>query len=267
MKKVLAMIVAGLVGTAAHASWIVIYEDDFAGDAGPGTDTKPLVEPDGFEHQIGAGNVYIDGSGRLHTGDGGVTSRYDVNLGEVITDNWTAIRWEATIGTPSENHWFGLGFSETGTRSFTTSVGGVNPGVGPWIQFRADGEGTMRGGAGTNNASSQVDFNYEGGDVVDIVFTFNIAEQTGTLSVNGTAIVFDNDSTVFPIVYTNNDGTSLPVIQWASIQWTSQDSIEEGGAYISHSTISVIPEPGTLGLLGMALIGLMAVRRRYRSTL
>ncbi len=244
--KILAAIAAvACMGASAQAEWNVIYEDDFAGEAGPALKTEPLIKPAGFQHNVdwvSDDELLLDGDGRMYTdSELNTTARYNVDLGSIITDDpdITTIRWEATIRTPSISNWFGIGFSKEGENSFTSAVSDV----GPWVQFRRDGSGTIRGGGGTDNASEITSFNYSGGDLVEVEFLFNIEDQTVSLWIDGNAIEFDDGAggttTEFPIVHTINGTAREPEIRWAQIQWTNQDDIDGGGAYISHSRISV----------------------------
>ncbi len=246
MRALTSFIVLTLTALSTHAYWDIIYEDDFAGDAGSAANTEPMIEPEGFQQQVGEGTVLMDGDGNIHT-DGAGTARYDVDLGSILTDDpsITDIKWDVTLGSPTPqeaSNWFGLGFSETGTGSLTGSAEG-----GPWAAIYghlSGGRVQLRGGPGTSNGSGTAStglWDISEQQELQVSFQFNITEQTASVTINGTAVEFDNGqggtTAEWPVVY--GDGNIEPPVRWASMQWTAQLDPADGGAFVSYSRISV----------------------------
>ncbi len=130
--------------------------------------------------------------------------------------------------------------------------------AGPIIQFNPASV-ILRGGTwGGGNTSAAFYNPYSLGSVITAEMTYHVAAGTMDLAINGSTV-----TNGFALNHEYPVGTSSdPVVYWLQAQLRIQPSVADGGAYIDSLQVSTIPEPATLGMIGMVGLAILFVRRK-----
>lgn len=163
------------------------------------------------------------------------------------------------------------------TETFNTTIGGGAPASGytftsgPFSYSMTTSVGTLYSGSGlfgVMNNTSSLTINFLSGNINAVganFFETNAIDQfvSSPISISlsdGTALTYTPTSTSDYRGFIAGPGiyfTSLTMAAGGSGQWESLDNLTVGNVVRSN-----VPEPGSVALLGLGLIGLMAARRR-----
>lgn len=180
------------------------------------------------------------------------------------------------IATCPSGYCFGVGPTSIGTNGFivtytATPSGALLGGPGGYYGLSNNGSWQNLAYAATNADAGNVRFTF-GSAVSSVGGWMNYSPDNGaapTISAfdgSNTLIASYDLSTLAPITATGMDQSEFRGISYAG----GITSFEIGGSYILTQDLSAnmttVPEPTTMVLMGAGLLGLVALRRRQRSS-
>ena len=239
-------ITAGLVAlvTLSNASATILYQDDFDGLATDGLGgTTPDITTDG-NAWAGGGLFNADGSVEevpSNPGHSGAWLPFEPEAGNL---------YEATLTinpTSGGNNWISLGFAQQG---FDDRIIDVQGSVSVWIR---DNKATTNGFEYWVGLWNPGNITTAPPNLPDTAIDVKIIlDATDADSSNWTA-AFEVNGTAFPAL-TAGAG-DLGNIQYVGISTSS------AGGFVDDFQLSIVPEPGSLALLGMGCLTFMRRRR------
>ena len=228
----------------------------------PATARADLVV-NGDEFRIDFSDVFVPGSGNWNVltntdddlGDSGTLSEWTVGATRTAT-------WEITdsfmAGTWSGDHW-----------------GTEDP---DWVAREAITDSFCVGG--TSDYTGEVEFGSLAGDLkytLTLIASRDRTPRIGDYFVKGVDGTYDfSDGDVSDDFYAKEDGfTGHKQMVWTEVEpyWTGSEytiSLKlagdggDGYSYANALRIEVVPEPATMGLLGLGFAGMAVLRRRRR---
>ena len=242
-KKTVGVLLTVMVVVAVHAE--VIVQDFFTGmSAGDNVSNSVLEVGSG----TWAGSLESNGGNIMRAPaspgltEGASIALPDFNVGDIITIKARAAETDSTTA------WFGIGFSDS---SDVLSTLGNNT---PWATFTAaTGNVNVFGGTSTQNGTGLL--TRSSGAVGTVPTLMEFIYDTGA----GTVTTIYGGETVQDGVSITTSGT--PTLDHAFFVMRSPAGGGPPGSYLVDFEVSVIPEPATLGLIGISLSGLFVVRR------
>ncbi|HEY3838612.1 MAG TPA: autotransporter-associated beta strand repeat-containing protein, partial [Bryobacteraceae bacterium] len=248
-----ALTFSGGGGTGAGAT--ALFTPDNSTDGGlakNGSGTLTLAGASTYTGvtNINAGNLRVDNTAGSATGTGTVLVNSNATVGgtgtiagpTVVGPNAGAI---ATLdpgnGAPGRLT-FSSSLAITPNARFNVKIGGTTAGT-TYDQVRVGGALTLLG---------NLNVNLTGGFVPSVGQTFYILDDTGTASPTGT---FANAPGG---IYTDSTGTVY------TVTYASHDPADMSNSDLNDVSLTVVPEPASLGLLALGSLCLLARRRRDR---
>jgi hypothetical protein len=248
------LLVAGL---CLSAQATVIFEDNFTGASGTLLNGRSpnLVNTEG--------NTYTAPTSLLLNGSGWAVSTNGSGSASIamptLTANETVIMTAVLRPRNTANNWMGFGFTDVVGSLATEGIA--------WAFLRGGthsngGRVTVNSGDGTTGAlysSTAAEVGWAGAtDPSTMKITYTVG--TGNMKVElGTQTVFEG-----LIAYNGAAGTPAPLeaLNYFTFQWSSQN-IDTSAApgYFDSIKVEVIPEPATIGMLGLGAIVAALIRR------
>jgi hypothetical protein len=241
------------------ANAAVILQDDFSGlDGDDLTDQTPSM----IDHSISnntwtgsAGSFDYNGSGQVEFNWGGNYrgAYFEIDGSYGATD---ILRLTAEVSVPAGSGWFAIGFA-------TNNVYDANSHNTPWVIMNSDGatapgSGSLFSGPGATGAKAMdPGANWTTGSYNTVMIEYDLNDDGDG---NGIASFYVNGSLIATNTAMGGAAEMPPYLMMAGHQLssaspTSLDSIK----------LEVVPEPGTLGLIGMIFLGGAALyRKRFR---
>jgi len=251
------LLVAGLSLSAQAA---IIYQDDFSGTAGSLLNGRaPNVVNTTGNTYTAASVLELNGSGRAVSSNGGGYA--SIALPAVTEDD--VVVMEAVFRPRSSNdNWMAFGLAKESAADLT------NHGTA-WVNLRGGphangGRVTVFSGNATSGQLYQTATPPEAGwagatDPSTMKITYTV--KTGNMKVElGANTVFEG-----LIDYNGVADTPAPLsaIDHFTLQWSGQDlSTSATPGYFDSVTVSVIPEPATIGMLGLGTLVTLGIRRK-----
>lgn len=241
-------IVSVVVMMACWAGADIIYSNNFTGAEGVDPTTVATVDP-------GLGSTYsatgLNGTGQL-VSTGAAASFFRVKLSET---GLTApeIKLTAAIRASSTN-WVGIGFQGEDEGRLNQT----NSNSGPWFFATPTGL-TIRGGSGTAADTSTVSFTgvHSAGALLEFEMTYYTDTGTLDLLINGSVI-----TNGLVIVHRDPSGNLAdPVIKYLAVGFHATPLDDTG--YVDSIVVEAIPEPATIGMLGLGGLVALLLRRQY----
>jgi len=197
----LAIVLTG--GVSLDAAGEVVFQDFFTDSSGNITNSVPWLDVEGNGWQTGASvsQLALDGSGHVY--NSAVSAGTATGVPLIPIGPHGSMTASALVKLPTgSTEWVGLGFANSNL--FLSANGG---GSGPWLQAQGNGNLTLYGGTGLNNAVTAVSAFSNSGNPVQVFLTYDNFHGTasaGTVSGGVTNLVFSQ----WPL--TNSAGVSAP---------------------------------------------------------
>jgi hypothetical protein len=191
------------VAIAVNASAEIVFQDFFTHPATNLTNSAPWIDVQGNGWQAdGSGSqLVLDGGGHVY--NSATSAGTSVGVPLIPIGPHGSLTASATMELPvGSTEWIGLGFADS--NSFLSANGS---GSGPWLQVQGNGNMTLYGGAGLNNATTVATAFTNNGNPVQIFLTtdaFHGTASAGTMGGGITNFVFDR----WPL--TNSAGAIIP---------------------------------------------------------
>ncbi|MCC5846503.1 MAG: PEP-CTERM sorting domain-containing protein [Verrucomicrobia bacterium] len=265
----------GAVFLGATASAAIVFQDDFstgtAADAGYfhfGTTGSNLAT----DNSGGTLDYAYTSSAANRSGVYKTFSGQTLAVGEILTLSFSI---DGRTLRSGENHAFRWAIGNLGDPSAITVSGGgpfgsdldsatpLDGGTREMYQFSASTGATNGFGQYVTGSSSPV---HNAGGSATAITSFSGPASIGTtgdatvvLSITRTATGFEFDQTAFG---SSTSGTLVGGTDFFNALAFSMNNAGDYDFSLSDVTVSVIPEPSTLLLLGISLISALALRRR-----
>jgi len=263
-------VVLGLLGAGTAARGAVLISDNFDNVASGGNinGRTPTATLNGATWATGTGTFLGNGGGGLSADSTKTQSAYvDIGAG-YLSNNPGVYDLSLDITNPSGvagSSWIGFGLAPEVT------AGGVNSGqnlasanAAPWLLFRVNGQEIVFQGPGNSGVAA---FTSSNGFVsTGAAHTFRIQLDTTGANwalnsyLDGTQLDLNAGSaTSSTYTYATNPTTSHYVAMSTGVNGAG------GVGTVDNLVLTgpvAVPEPGTIGLLGVAGVGLLGRRRR-----
>jgi len=223
------LLVVGLAGiVSVNASAEVVFQDFFNPPATNITNSIPWIDVEGNSWQSGAlaSQLVSDGNGHVYNSAASAGTAVGVPL--IPIGPHGSMTASALVSLPAgSTEWVGIGFANSNL--FLSAAGS---GSGPWLQLQGNGNLTLYGGAGLNNAATVANAFTNNGNPVQGFLTcdiFHMTASAGTISGGATNLVFNK----WPL--TNSAGMIAPrylVLQMstnlttATARWASAIAVD-----------------------------------------
>ena len=184
----LAVVLTGLAGQRGLAE--VVFQDFFTQPAGNITNSVPWIDVEGNGWQSGASasQLALDGSGHVYNSAASAGTAVGVPL--IPIGPHGSMTASALVELPvGSAEWVGIGFANSNL--FLSADGS---GSGPWLEVQGNGNMTLYGGAGLNNAATVPNAFTNSGNPVQVFLTYDACHATasvGTTSGGVTNLVFN----------------------------------------------------------------------------
>lgn len=194
------------------------------------------------------------------TDDSGDTLGTRVNQVEgwtAVDSNWSMFTHTSYASKSVTDGVYGLSINDGATATVTSDPIAYAVTAGQMMTLTFDmGVNSLTGGVNSDNFTGNIYF--DGGAAV----TFGTQQVTSTVDLNAGGAY--GLGSLYRNVYTSTiavpaDATSL-VLDFVA----ANSSTGSSQAYVDNINLSVVPEPATFGLLGLAFGGLVAMRRRKK---
>ena len=240
---------------------------EFTTRAGGGTLVyqTPYVDPNWYENPVdgnssNGGGMYIAPEDySLHLASGAGTANVMVDHNFVNQEILDAGGFRVSVdinGYANSSAGFGGAFAIGMTRAEAMATGDAGLGTT-----------TMTGAFGSSTSTSDFWCSMRGDSSMAYgtgsVNSYAAGAKTGTISAEFTFDSFLAGSTVNYTVFYNDTEVDTGTFTWSddNSNYIGMDARDSSGVLLDNFTIETIPEPATLGLIGMASIGLLALRR------
>ncbi len=251
----LAAAVVGTIGVAATtASASIIYQDNFTGSTTVGTlnGAAPTVD-NGSSATWTASNAWADSG---YTSDGGnqrqnayLTFATSPGMLYTLTAGLDVTGTGTTTPSGSGNYWLGLGFITTLSTTGGWDAGGASPWVLSGYQAANDavfGGPGLAGGQGFSPG------------ITSGVNTYSIVLNTGSASYSY-QVLLTNSAVSNDLIGSGTFSTN-PFINAVGMQ----NGLGIGQVSNFSLTSSPVPEPATLGLVGVGALGMLLIGRKRK---
>ena len=215
--------------------------------------------------------IYTDSSADIDPGIANGGGTLDI-LSMEVTHNATDLMFSLTVnGNITTTDWgnFMIGISTGGTGTPTgngwarpinldSSTTDMDFWIGSWVNAGGGSELWAYGGASWTGPSALGSYSFTAGTTSQIDYTVPLA----TLGLGtGDTFYFDAYSSGGGGTDSAVDALSNPNV---SITSWSQTYTSDSGTGLSSYTVTAIPEPATMALLGMGALSMLGLRRRRR---
>lgn len=255
LKRVMGVAVAIAMVSGSTALAAVVFQDDFGGSGGPLNGTTPDITTGGEVWE--AGDTWLDNGTALSpiaSGPNGQAAHLDFTPADGLV--YTA---EATVLNPQPN-WIGFGFfpDDPAGGDWTVQDFSVRHSNAPgyaWMLDRNSSGNDQEGFLGGGTAGGQP----WNGDVVDPTSAVSIKIVLDTTAANWTAEWFINGTSQgAPVAYGSAGNPGIGGIGFSH----DRSADPNNGGLIRDFSLTVVPEPTSLALAGLSLVGLFASRKR-----
>ena len=167
----------------------VVFQDFFAQPATNLTNSVPWIDVQGNGWQTGAAasQLALDGNGHVYNSAASAGTAAGVPL--IPIGPHGSMTASALLQLPAgSTEWIGIGFANSNL--FLSASGSDS---GPWLQVQGNGNMTLYGGAGLNNAATVANAFTNSGNPVQVFLaydSFHTTASAGTISDGGTNFVF-----------------------------------------------------------------------------
>lgn len=252
--------VATVAGLAGAVSASVIYQDNFSGSSGANTLNGATLSVDN-----GTSTTWTAGSTAGYTGfaDNGNTSEA-ANSGIIAYLNFTpadgnVYTLSAGMQDNSGGSWLALGFmtNPMTNNRFDQPDSSGGPGATPWALVHSPpSSGTYIGSLFTGPAATVYGQNFSPPSGSSATGSQNISIVLNTGNSNWTYQVFDNGTSVSPVEGFQNPNPAIVAV--------GLNNMGAASGQFSNFNLSVspVPEPATLGLVGVGALGLLLLKRQ-----
>ena len=217
------LIFALVAGANMGASAENVFQDYFTQPAGNITNSVPLIDVQGNGWQTGGAvsQLALDGGGHVYNSAASAGTAAGVPLIPIGPHGSFTASVLAQLPVNS-TEWIGIGFASSNL--FLSANGS---GSGPWLQLQGNGNMTLYGGAGLNNAKTVANAYTNNGSPFQVFLTYDAFHTTasaGTISSGITNWVFNqwpvtnSAGVIAPRYFVLQMSTNLttPTARWAS---------------------------------------------------
>jgi hypothetical protein len=258
-------------GTAAHGAVLVSDNFDSVATGSNINGRTPNTTVNGAKWVASTADFFGNGAGGLNA-DSRLTRSGFVDVGSYLSSNPGLYELSLDINQPStlpsDTSWIGFGFAQG-----STALGGapdvsqqlVTNNGAPWMLFRLNGQVITFGGPSNTNQANTT--------TASLGSTHNFKLQLDTAAARWTVNAFldgaqlDLNGATAGNTYTYAAGSNPTASHLVGIA-TAQNVNQVGAVGTIDNFVltgpAPVPEPGTVGLLGAAGVGLLARRRRRR---
>jgi len=192
---------AAVAGVTVSAE--VVFQDFFTQPAGNITNSIPWIDVEGNGWQTGAAASQLELDGNGHAYNAAVSAATAAGVQLIPIGPHGSMTASASLTLPDgSTEWIGIGFANS-----NRLLSANGSGSGPWLQVQENGNLTLYGGPGLNNAVTVANAFTNSGNPVQVFLTcdaFHATASAGTVRSGVTNLIFNQ----WPL--TNSAGMIAP---------------------------------------------------------